>query len=370
VKKKTRKKPELKTLSFFSKPSFLFIAIPVIFLLGFLPYINTLDNPFIWDDVYLIKDNPILSDFKNIPQLFVKNIGGDTYTFAFYRPLQPLTYMIDQVFYDLDARGYHVTNILIHIFVALSLFFLITTIFKDRWMALLASLLFVVHPLHTEAVTYISGRADLLVALFILLTFIYYVRFLDSRDEFNYGFSLFFFFLALLSKEYALIVPFLFGVYHFSLNKALPIARLSVFIIIGGAYAFLRQWEILGEIITYEDVHTTLAERIPGVFVAITDYLRLLVWPTDLHMGYGLKLFDALDPRAILGVALLVGMIYVILRKRKKEPLLCFSVAWFLVGLFPVLNIYPINAYFAEHWVNIPNNPESSFTFSNCPSLT
>ena len=81
--------------------------------------------------------------------------------------------MTDHRVWKLDVRGYRLTNILLHILVSLAIFRLIIVLFDDWILALFTGALFVVHPIHTEAVAYISSRADSLAFLFMLLCFIF-----------------------------------------------------------------------------------------------------------------------------------------------------------------------------------------------------
>ncbi|GAF76422.1 unnamed protein product, partial [marine sediment metagenome] len=145
------------------------LAIVLIIILGFVVYSNSLNGKFIWDDEYLIKNNVYIRSFSYLPKIFSEDIGtGAEKKYYFYRPLQMITYMIDYSLWKLNVRGYHLTNTLLHILAALTIYWLINILFGDRPLSLFASLFFVAHPIHTEAVAYISGRADPLALLFML----------------------------------------------------------------------------------------------------------------------------------------------------------------------------------------------------------
>ncbi|MFC1807327.1 tetratricopeptide repeat protein, partial [Candidatus Omnitrophota bacterium] len=96
-------------------------------------------------------------------------------------------------------------------------------------------------------------------------------------------------------------------------------------------------------------------QRLPGFFVAITNYTRLLIAPFNLHMEYGDKLFSFTDPRAILGVIIVISLIIFAIKRRHKNQLISFAILWFFVTLIPQSNIYPIKAYMAEHWLYLPS---------------
>ncbi|HQP10639.1 MAG TPA: tetratricopeptide repeat protein, partial [Candidatus Omnitrophota bacterium] len=161
--------------------------------------------------------------------------------------------------------------------------------------------------------------------------------------------------LALLSKEHSLVLPVLLLVYHYSFKK--KIKAEAFFLIVGLAtlYVVLRV-AVLKELLpSGESYNTTFAQRLPGFFVALANYLRLLFLPFGLHMEYGRALFGWKDPRVFWGIVMLVGIVAYALRKKEKSPLIFFAIAWFLIALLPVSNLYGINAYMAEHWLYLPS---------------
>jgi tetratricopeptide (TPR) repeat protein len=97
-------------------------------------------------------------------------------------------------------------------------------------------------------------------------------------------------------------------------------------------------------------------QRLPGVLVATTNYVLLLIAPVGLHMEYGKKLFSWGDWRVFAGAALLSALIVSIMRARKKSSIIFFGLGFFLITLLPQTNLlYPINAYMAEHWLYVPS---------------
>lgn len=117
---KNRSNPQLKTI----------IHIILIALCIIAAYSNALDGGFIWDDEYLVQSNAYIKDWSNIEKVFTEDFGtGAGIKYGFYRPLQLFTYMIDYSIGGLDVSIYHVTNIFLHIFAAILLYFLIKKIF-------------------------------------------------------------------------------------------------------------------------------------------------------------------------------------------------------------------------------------------------
>jgi len=330
-------------------------GIILIIVLGFLVYHSSLDGAFVWDDHNLIRFNSVIKSWSNIPQIFTSRPqGGIAYQYSFYRPVQFLTYMFDHSLWGMKPYGYHLTSTGLHILVALSLCWLVYLIFGDYLLALGTACLFVVHPIHAEAVSYISGRADPLAALFMLLSFIFYLKNNQKINPLSYILMLLCYILALLSRENSLILPILILLYHYSFRKSIrkeifaPIASIAII------YVFLR-FTILKALLAHTMYPSTLFQRIPGFFVAIADYVRLLIAPFGLHMEYGNRLFDLSAPAAILGLLVLFFPVFIAYRKRARYPLVFFAVSWFFVALLPHSNLYPINAFMSEHWLYVPS---------------
>ncbi len=334
----------------------LFVTVILIAILGFAVYGNSLKGEFLWDDIYLVKDNASIKDFSSIPTIFAKDEWRfiAERKFNLYRPLQTLTYMVDYSLWKLNVMGYHLTNILLHILTALAVFWLVNILFDDRLLSLITGTLFVVHPVHTESVTYISGRADPLAAVFMLLCFILYIKHICSNNTKIYILALLTYALALLSRENSLVLPVLLLLYHYAFKKKikakefLPISGLAFI------YILLRI-AVLGYSPSDIMCATSVFQRIPGFFAAITNYVKLLFLPFGLHMEYGNKLFGIADPRAVLGIVILPSLLLYAFRKRNKNGLIFFSISWFFIALLPQSNLFPINAYMAEHWLYLPS---------------
>lgn len=330
------------------------LSVILIVILGFAAYGSSLNGDFVWDDVGLIKNNEYIKDWSHIDVIFGGDMIVEGKKWNFYRPLQLVTYMIDYSLWQLDVRGYHLTNILLHIAAALCVYWFILELFKNNFLSLLTGALFVVHPVHTEAVAYISGRADSLVLLFMLLCFILYIKSSSSKNFGALILLLLMYTAALLSKEFGMILPVLLLFYHYCFRKALKIKEL-VLLSIPTLIYFIVRVNISGVLSSDVIYTTTVFERLPGFFMAITNYIRLLLLPFDLHMEYGSKLVSWGNPKVIVGAVILFASLIYSFRKRKSDQLIFFSVAWFYITLLPVSNLFPINAYMAEHWLYIPS---------------
>lgn len=334
-------------------PTVVFSAFLII-LTGFLSYHNALTGQFVWDDETLVVDNPMIKDWANVIKIFKEDIGsGAGEKMGFYRPLQMLSYLMDYSISGPSVIGFHLTNIVLHVLVALSLYALIWLLFKNQWIALWTSLLFVAHPVQVAAVTYISGRADSLSALFLLTGLSSYVLSLRAGKIIWTIVYLLCFLAALLSKESSVIFPLLLWLYHFIFQektlakKIFPIFGIIVLYIIGRIM-------FMDPLVVPPAYYSTLLKKFPGFFVAISEYCRVLSSPVNLHMEYGNPLFTMGEPKALWGLFISLGSMILALTVKKGNRIVSFAILWFFLALLPV-SLFPINAYMAEHWLYLPS---------------
>ncbi len=318
-------------------------------------YLPALRGPFLGDDEFLVEKNAHLGSVAHLDSLMSESIGaGSGRRGPSYRPVQMLTYLIDHHLWGGRPPGYHVSSVLWHALAAFlcGLFLLEWT--KRPLAAAAAGLLFLVHPLHTQSVAYISGRADSLAAAGIFATLLFILRLSDGSRR-ALAPALFCYAGALLSKEYALVVPVLAGLLaafasgNVRLKRALPaLGAVTV------AYAVLR---LLLPSATFFPgrVDSAWWQRLPGAFAALPQYARIFFLPWPLHMEYGNPHFAVFGARVLGGVLLLVALLWAAVKTRRSLAFVSFGIFWFLAALLPVLNIFPVNAYLAEHWLAVPS---------------
>ncbi|OIO35730.1 MAG: hypothetical protein AUJ74_05080 [Candidatus Omnitrophica bacterium CG1_02_44_16] len=203
----------------------------ILLIAVFAAYGNFLGGQFIWDDKPLIADDPFV---KN-PHLWDRAFSTERYENSginYYRPLVAISFILNSVFLGTDPFWYHLVNIILHFCVGYLLYLFLRMKFSWQFVSFAAAMIFLVHPLHAQVVTFISGRADSLCALFILSSLIFFIKTPDKRA--NIYLSYFMFILALLTKETAIVLPFLLLWKKSFLRKAWPL------FCIAGIYAVLR----------------------------------------------------------------------------------------------------------------------------------
>lgn len=335
-----------------------------IFILGAVIYLNSLFNPFVWDDQWLIIHNPFINNFQNISKVFMNDIGCTYSETNSYRPLQILSYIVDYHFWGLNPVGYRIFNILIHLANSILVYFLIFLLFRKVNLSFIVALFFSVHPTCVESVAYVSGRADLMVGFFILLGMILYIMFAQGGHKkwHLWWVSVGCFIFALLSKELAIIFPIVLIAYDLVFKKirSAPFKELfkryALFIFVDIFYIVLRL-----TILKFSDIPTylykfVLSERMIIFIKVIIRYLRVLVLPLDVHMDRIILFPDSAINWSVFWACLgFILIILLVVRSYKKSHILFFASIWFLIFLLPQSGLYPINAFMADHFLYLPS---------------
>ncbi|TAM37987.1 tetratricopeptide repeat protein, partial [bacterium] len=327
--------------------------VTLIILLGFAVYANSLHGQFIWDDGVFIKHNAYIGDWHKLNQIFTGDSGaGSSVKMNCYRPIQMLTYMADHSLWGLNVFGYHLTSVILHIAVALAVYWLVLLLFGSIPFSFFTSILFVAHPVNTETVSYISGRADILSALFILLFLISYIK---NNSQLNLKFYILMLsscVLAFLSKENALVIMPLLLLYHYIFRQRIKGRLFLPPLIISLFYILLRPVRLL----SFSFGPVLIIKRIPGFFAALANYLKVLLLPLNLHMEYGNRLFNIIQPQVLFGLGTFIFLLFLALRGRDTKRVISFAILWFFAALLPTTSIYPVHSfYMTEHWLYLPS---------------
>jgi hypothetical protein len=326
-------------------------------------YLGALWNGFAVDDLPIIVLNPLVADPSGVWRAFgapywPADLGGHM-----YRPLVIAGFAIDRL---IDGPAwFHAANLVWHAGTAVAVAAL-----ARRWAdatgatgALVAGVLFAVHPVHVEAVANVVGRAELMAALGVVLAV--YAALVRERVVWSavaLG-------LGLLSKENAAVAPALIGL-GWLLGLARPERRrmalfVASWVLVGGAYAAARA-VVRHPFAGYESIaplfigESPLTVRLTAVH-GLADVTRLLVFPLTLRVDYSpaerTVVTSALDPRFAAGVACaLVWAGLLALAWKRGRTLEAFGLGWIGVALLPVANLlYPAGFYVAERTLYLPS---------------
>jgi tetratricopeptide (TPR) repeat protein len=300
-------------------------------VLVLIAYGGTLTHGFVWDDLQVIVNNPLLAKLGNIPGFFLSEDKVVSAT-GYYRPLTYVSFALDRAVWGLNPLGYNLTNLVLHLLVVLFFYLVLAEIFHKERLALYAAVLFALHPLAVETVNFhAGGRNTLLAACFMLLSLFCYLRERSLA-------SLFFFTLAIFSKEFALLLPAVFlYLDRFVKRREAASPGYLPYLAAIGCYLVLRSLAV--QQANFLASFRFSARLLLTPYLAIR-YLVNMIWPFQLRTLYDEQITITLGLVCLLLVCLLIAVIVFLRRQRE----LCFADFWFLVFLLPVVNLIPINS--------------------------
>lgn len=354
-------------------------------------FLNSLGNGFVQDDKAIIVENPFVQDLANLKTIFMipywPKYSGD----LLYRPVAVASYALNYAVSGLRPFSYHLVNVLLHAGNSMLVYGVAWQLFRQQGLAVLAAAAFALHPIHTEAVANVVGRAELLAAGFVLVTWLLYLqREPASTPGSSEGWgpvarsllllgSVLSFALALLSKEHAIVLLGLLVLSDvFRATQRLPTCSLAIlgrrlwrrlvttyppYLVVAAAYLLVRV-AVLGTL-TSEQL-SWIANPLAGADTptrlltalrVLGRYLWLLVAPVRLSADYSYNQVpfatSVFEPDVLLPL-LGAGAVAWLLGRRAPAVALGFLV--FLLALAPVLNVFfPIGTIMAERLLYLPS---------------
>ncbi len=356
----------------------------ILALVAIVIHAPALSGELIWDDIYLAHDNPFIKSPLLILETFRHYLFLDSYS-AHYRPVQNLSFIFDYFFWSDNTYGFHLTNVLLHAAGGILLYFLLrrllTSFFSGKLTssslsiaAFLAAFLWTVHPVHSAAVDYISGRADSLAFVLASGAWLMFLRAAEIRTA---GWRVLLYSLAAATALLALC------------SRETACIWLVIFLL--HSLVFAKQWQVRGKVtllcacLTLAAIYgglRQLPERRPGsgpqpgwspsvrsvlMMRALGDYGRLLVFPANLHMERTVfspgsyqsnatwKNSVATEYLSIFGLVFAALLALGCSWRGPGRRARIFGACWFLVGFLPVSNLFDLNATVAEHWLYLPS---------------
>lgn len=324
------------------------IVVGVLLAAVVLCYAGVLSAGFIWDDDFLVVNNPLvrapLTSFAPFYQDIVNSGFAAT---IYYRPVQIFSYAIDYGLWGMNPLAFHASNVLLHFFNALLVFALTLRLTRNKACSLLAAVLFAVHPAHAGAVSYISGRAELLFFFFGFIYMMLFSRFMERRSYLILAASLASFVLALLSKEGALIFPALLILADAIVYRRrakdfawhLPAVALLAAYILVHHMAFSSRYSAVMK-------PSDLAANAWNFILMLGHFLALGVFPVGLHMRGTVSDKIIFAAPAVAAACLAAAVIF-----KEKRRSLFFAAVFFCAALLPYILVVGYFGVFAEHWM-------------------
>lgn len=336
------------------------------FIVTFILYASTLKYGFVLDDFDLIVNNSYIKNLTLLPRLFLVNAYhfSSSQSSNYYRPLQLVSYVFEYHFWQLNPSYYHLVNILLQTINGFLVSILILKLFSSFRLALFAGLLFCVHPIHVSVVSYIAGRADLLVTFFMLLSLLKFYDYLKMEKLGAFVQSFVFFGLALLSRENALLLPFFLIILAFGCGgkKEKLFLPLSGFLILAAFYIYVR-FLLFNRIAMLSPEIKLFSFPLELVNLAniLKEYIALFVFPWPLHPMRTVPFVENLTFGNVFWTSCLFGFLSLLLvwTFAKKERMFSFGILWFMCGFLPLIRmmyLFPrFGAVVAESWMYLPS---------------
>ena len=335
-----------------------------------LAYSNSFRVPFVFDDLASIPNNPTI---RSLGEAWWPPKGQGALTVA-GRPGLNFSFGLNYALNGLDVGGYHVANFLIHVIAALALYGLIgRTLLRPplaarfgrdaRPLAFAVALLWILHPLQTEAVTYIVQRAESLMGMFFLLTFYGFVRWVDSGRAWRWGiFSWAMCLCAVSVKEVPIVIPVLIFFYdrafisggfseawrrHRWMHLALLSTWLPLFIFVASTGGNRSG------VFHFDDVSMWIGHGLTQ-FEAVTRYLGLTFWPHPLAFEYGELVTPPTLGEALPWALPVIALAAITLLGLWRRPRLGFLGAWIFAILAPTSLLPATLQIIVEHRMYLP----------------
>jgi len=361
----------------------------LLFAATLLAYATSLDGEFLQDDLVVIAQNRLVLDASHLPEIFGSSYREGTPGSPqdyLYRPVTIASYALTAALWGLDPWAFHAVNLLLHMIAVLLLYRLLLRLFGAFETALIASLLFAVHPAISEAVTNCSGRAELLAAMWGLLGWLVLLRQPpEGRSPRNLVLASLLFFVAFLSKESALtlvaLVPLGDAVLRIRKRERASLldgvrevvadrgfrrtsgALLAVAIVyLGVRAAVLGGLSLPREEIPFLDNPSATVSggaRILTALSVIGRYLGLLAFPLHLSADYShaeIPIAHGLaDPWIALAGGGLLAAIWALGARVRPPRAIAFGILFFWVALSIASNLpFPVGTIMAERLLYLP----------------
>jgi len=310
------------------------LSLMLVLGITFFSFSPALNNQFVnWDDPEHFLENPNVQFLTgdNTARIFRGN-GVNA-----YRPLTILSFAIEHHFFGFNSFIYHLDNILLHLGVICFVFIFALQTGLSTSAAVLAALLFGIHPMRVESVAWVTERKDVLYAFFYMAALVQYWRYLGNQKKLTYLSTIFLGFLSMLSKPMALSLPAVFFICDWFYNRKFTLRVfiekipyvvyiVPLLLITTGAYTF--------------DTKTGVGEGILAWVWSFIFYLKKFVWPMTLVPLYDLPVPVSLLTPPFTAALVLFSLFLVLTFRLKTNRWWLFSVLFYFVSIACLLKYH------------------------------
>jgi protein O-mannosyl-transferase len=331
-----------------------YIVLAIIVLISFFIYLPVFHNGLLtWDDDAYIKNNPLIYSF-NLKEIFSQNVMGN------YHPFTILTFAIEYHFFGLSATGYHAVNLLLHLLNVILVCYVVFLLCDKALVALVAALLFGIHPMHVESVAWVAELKDLLYTFFFLASYIFYLKYLKDLRKRNYAIALLLFLVSLLSKAMAASLPVVLILTDYfkgrKINMRTILEKVPFFLL---AIAFGIVAVLVQKSVGATNVNIfPFPQRILFACYGFISYLYKLLLPLNqsAYYPYPVKSGGNIPIQYYAYVLVCIGLIASVFYSLRFTKKILFGIGFFAVTVFLVLQLFPVgSAIMADRYSYVPS---------------
>ncbi|MFN8354353.1 MAG: tetratricopeptide repeat protein [Spirosomataceae bacterium] len=310
-------------------------------------FIPGLKGDFIWDDNAYVVESTLITpfDWQHFKMMWTTPFGGN------YHPLTMISLGIERALVGTSTFLYHFDNLLLHIANSLLVFELLKRMSSNFWASFVAGLLFGIHPLHVESVTWITERKDVLYCLFLLLSLWQYLNFRETEQRKALLLSIVFFVCSCLSKGMAVVLPVIliitdYYIFKRPLSAKLILDKIPYFVIalIFGIVAINAQKDIGADASKFMKETYGAGDRFFFLCYNFAFYWIKMLLPLNLSLIYPYPdpgKLTAMYYATPLIMAALIGLIFWL---GKRDKMVWWSGVYFVVCILPVVQLIPIGS--------------------------
>lgn len=338
-------------------------------------YAHTLGHDFVFDDGPEVVDNDLIRSLANVPRMFTTGAWeGSGEKNPIYRPLTTATYALNFAAGGLSPAGYHAANVLLHALAAALVLALALRLGMPFAGAVLAGLLFAVHPVQVEVVANVAGRKDALATAFAIAAVLAHAA-ARERGGAALAAAPLAMAAAMFSKETGVTAVGLVAAYDLLFRRSSwraerrrAAALYAIYAVEAGVYLLARRAAVGGvgvplDAIPWNENPIAHAPGLVRILTAVGVVARgaaLLVAPLRLSPDYSYaairEVTSPWDPWFLAGAALIAAAVAVGIATRRRSPLGAFAVLWYACTLFPGSNLlFPVGTIFGERLLYLPS---------------
>ncbi len=337
-------------------------------LVGFVLYANTLKHEFALDDGLMILENKLTKQgFSGIGAILFSDqftgiageSGSQIYSGSRYRPLSQVVFAIEYQLFGLDSSKMHFINILFYLLLAVVMFNMLKRLMQNstgKWLQQLpfaATLLFILHPIHTEVVANIKSLDEILTMILSLASLSFAIRYVDTQKQINLLYLFLSLFAALLAKENSItffaIIPL--SIWFFRKLDSKQLLRIMASVSLALVAYFVMRYASLGYIMNSAEsdnlfhnafINVDGLTKYAMILYSWGKYISLLIFPHPLthdYYPYQIPEVGFANPLVILSILLMVLLVFVALRKLKEKHLVSFGILFYFITFSVVSNL-------------------------------